>query len=63
MPHVQPLPPRVLLTIEPLRAFGQDADGALSSVYAYAPTPGEEAEFAAFSKALRSSTLISAQSA
>ena len=36
--HVQPLPPRVLLTIEPLRAFGQDADGALSSVYAYAPT-------------------------
>jgi len=61
--HVQPLPPRVLLTIEPLRAFGQDADGALSSVYAYAPTPGEETEFAAFSKALRSSTLIAAQSA
>ena len=58
--HVQPLPPRVLLTVEPLRAFGHDADGALSSVYAYAPTPGEEAEFAAFSKALRSASLISA---
>ena len=58
--HLQPLPPRVLLTVEPLRAFGHDADGALSSVYAYAPTPGEEAEFAAFSKALRSASLISA---
>ena len=54
------LPQRVLLTIEPLRAFGHDADGALSSVYAYAPTPGEEWEFAAFSKALRSASLISA---
>jgi kynurenine formamidase len=58
--HVQPLPSRVLLTIEPLRAFGHDADGALSSVYAYAPASGEEAEFAAFSKSLRSATLISA---
>jgi len=54
------LPSGVLLTIEPLRAFGQDADGALSSVYAYAATHGDEAEFAAFSKALRSATLISA---
>lgn len=56
--RIAPLPSRVLLTIEPLRAFGHDADGALSSVYAYAATPGEEAEFAAFSKALRSATLI-----
>jgi kynurenine formamidase len=58
--QVRPLPPRVLLTIEPLRAFGQDADGALSSVYAYAPQPGEESEFATFSKALRTASLISA---
>jgi kynurenine formamidase len=56
--HVQPLPTRVLLTIEPLRAFGHDADGALSSVYAYAPTAGQEHEFAAFSKSIRSATLI-----
>jgi kynurenine formamidase len=58
--RVPSLPQRVLLTIEPLRAFGHDADGALSSVYAYAPTPGEESEFAAFSKALRTASLISA---
>jgi kynurenine formamidase len=57
--HASPLPPRVLLTIEPLRAFGTDADGALSSVYLYAPSPGGEAEFAAFSRALRSATVIS----
>ena len=52
------LPTRVLLTIEPLRAFGRQADGALSSVFAYAPMPGEEAEFAAFSAAMRKATLI-----
>jgi len=56
--HVHPLPSRVLLTIEPLRTFGHDADGALSSVYAYAATPGQEAEFMAFSKAMRSATLV-----
>lgn len=56
--RVQPLPSRVLLTIEPLRTFGQNADGALSSVYAYAPTQGQEAEFAAFSKAICSATLV-----
>lgn len=56
--RIDPIPARVLLTIEPLRAFGHDADGALSSVYAYAAEPGEEAEFAAFSKALRTATLV-----
>jgi kynurenine formamidase len=56
--HVRPVPPRVLLTIEPLRAFGHDADGALSSVYAYAPEPGEQAAFDAFSSAMRSATLV-----
>lgn len=55
--HVSPLPPRVLLTIEPLRAFGVNADGALSSVYAYVPDPGEDVMFAQFSRALRSSRL------
>ena len=56
--HVRVLPARVLLTIEPLRAFGRQADGALSSVYAYAPTPGDVAEFDAFSRALRAATLV-----
>lgn len=56
--HVHPLPSRVLLTIEPLRTFGHDADGALASVYAYAPTPGQEPEFMTFSKAIRSATLV-----
>jgi kynurenine formamidase len=53
-----PLPTRVLLTIEPLRAFGTDADGALSSVFAYAPEDGEENAFDAFSHLLRRATLI-----
>jgi kynurenine formamidase len=53
------LPGRVLLTIEPLRAFGPGGqDGALSSVYAYAPEPGEEAAFATFSAALRAARLV-----
>jgi kynurenine formamidase len=56
--HVTPLPARVLLTIEPLRAFGSDADGALSSVFAYAPDPGEDVAFGQFSRALRSSRLV-----
>lgn len=56
--HVRPLPDRVLLTIEPLRAFGTHADGALSSVFAYAPAPGEEVAFADFSRALRCSRLV-----
>ena len=56
--HVPTLPARVLLTIEPLRAFGHQADGALSSVFAYAPTPGQEAQFAAFSAAMRGAILI-----
>lgn len=52
------LPGRVLLTIEPLRAFGADADGALSSVYAYAPEAGEDEAFRAFSNLLRTARLI-----
>jgi kynurenine formamidase len=53
------LPARVLLTIEPLRAFGPGGqDGALSSVYAYAPGAGEEATFAAFSAAMRGARVV-----
>jgi arylformamidase len=55
---VIPLPPRVLLTVEPLRAFGADADGALSSVFAYAPEVGEEKAFDGFSRMLRTATLV-----
>lgn len=56
--HMRPLPSRVLLTIEPMRAFGHQADGALSSVYAYAPATGEEMAFDAFSQAMRRATLV-----
>lgn len=38
---MEPLPREVLLTVEPLRAYGPRPDGALTSVYAYA-SPGEE---------------------
>jgi kynurenine formamidase len=57
--HLQPLPQIVLVTIEPLRAFGPgDQDGALSSVYAYAPEPGNDAEFQFFARALRTARLV-----
>lgn len=56
--RVRPLPERVLLTIEPLRAFGEQADGALASVYAYVPSPGDAAEFDAFSRAMRRATFV-----
>ena len=52
------LPPRVLLTVEPLRAFGSHADGALASVYAYAPEKGDEDAFAAFSRQMRAAHLV-----
>jgi kynurenine formamidase len=55
---VSPLPARVLVTIEPLRAFGTDADGALSSVFAYAAEPGREQAFEDFSRMLRSVRLV-----
>ena len=55
---IRPLPSEVLLTIEPLRAFGTDADGALSSVYAYAPMRGTEAEFNEFVEAMRAARLV-----
>jgi kynurenine formamidase len=57
--HVSVLPQRVLLTIEPFRAFGRGGqDGALSSVFAYAPEPGAETAFASFSAAMRGARLV-----
>lgn len=53
------LPSRVLLTVEPLRAFGPGGqDGALSSVYAYAPGAGDDDALAAFSAAIRGARLV-----
>ena len=53
------LPSRVLLTVEPLRAFGPGGqDGALSSVYAYAPDPGDAPTFAAFSAVMRGARVV-----
>jgi kynurenine formamidase len=52
------LPREVLLTVEPLRALGSvRQDGALSSVYAWAPQPGHEAFFEAFVDAMCTATL------
>jgi kynurenine formamidase len=57
--HYGPTLPRdVLLTVEPLRALGSvRQDGALSSVYAWAPQPGHEAFFEEFVTAVCSATL------
>ena len=57
--HVRPLPSELLLTIEPLRAFGAQSDGALSSVYAYAAVAGEEAFFRSFVDAIVTARLVS----
>jgi kynurenine formamidase len=52
------LPHQVLLTVEPLRALGRvRQDGALASVYAWAPQPGHEAFFSEFADAMRSAAL------
>lgn len=55
---LNPLPREVLLTIEPLRAFGPGQDGALSSVYAYAAAQGEDAFFREFVEAMRTARLV-----
>jgi kynurenine formamidase len=54
-----PLPAEGLLTVEPLRAFGQDPDGALASVYFYFARDGQQAAFETFSSTLRAATLAS----
>jgi kynurenine formamidase len=55
---VPALPREVILTIEPLRAFGPHPDGALASVYAWAaPSNRERAEFDAFATTVTGATL------
>jgi kynurenine formamidase len=54
---LSPLPRELLLTVEPIRAFGRDPDGALCSVYAYAAAPEEDAFFRAFVNAMRTARL------
>jgi kynurenine formamidase len=54
-----PLPVDGLLTVEPLRAFGPDPDGALASVYFYFARDGQQAAFEAFSTTLREATRAS----
>jgi kynurenine formamidase len=58
---LDPMPREVLLTAEPLRAFGPRADGALSSVYAYCASDEDREPFAAFVSLMRAATLIADQ--
>ena len=52
------LPRNVLLTVEPLRALGSvRQDGALASVYAWAPQPGHEGFFEEFVEGVCSAAL------
>jgi kynurenine formamidase len=53
-----PLPREVLLTVEPLRAYGARPDGALSSVYAYAAPAASATQFAAFVSLMRGAQVI-----
>lgn len=55
---VRPLPQEVLLTVEPLRAHGPEADGALSSVYAYVAADGEDGFYLSFVEAMRTARLV-----
>ena len=53
------LPGEMLLTTEPLRALGSvRQDGALASVYAWAPQPGHEEFFGEFVEAMRTATVV-----
>lgn len=54
---LDPLPREVLLTIEPLRAYGRRPDGALASVYAYAASADEDCRFREFVELVRTSRL------
>jgi len=50
---LDPLPAEILLTVEPLRAYGERPDGALSSVYAYAAPEAETSQFNSFVELMR----------
>ena len=52
------LPKRLLLTAEPLRAYGKKPDGALASSFAYAAGNGDEGAFDAFAEGFRTARLI-----
>jgi kynurenine formamidase len=54
---IQPLPSKVLLTAEPLRAYGQKPDGALASVFCYAAAEGEMDRFDGFADMMRAARL------
>jgi kynurenine formamidase len=51
---LDPLPTEVLLTVEPLRAYGERPDGALASVYAYTAPEADLAQFNTFVELMRS---------
>jgi len=52
------LPERLLLTAEPLRAFGEKPDGALASVFAYAAVNADDGLFKAFAEGMRTARLV-----
>ncbi|HYL98990.1 MAG TPA: cyclase family protein [Blastocatellia bacterium] len=54
---IDPLPEELLLTVEPLRAFGARPDGALASVYAYAAPGGNDEVFDRFVETMRRAAL------
>lgn len=52
------LPKRVLLTAEPLRAYGEKPDGALASAFAYAAFSSDQGLFDVFAEGMRSARLV-----
>src|SRR5262249_39691556 len=55
---VDPLPSEVLLTAEPLRAYGGRPDGALASVFAYAAQRDQMVAFRNFVEMMRSAEIM-----
>jgi kynurenine formamidase len=53
-----PLPRKVLLTVEPLRAYGHRPDGALASVYAYAASDTDTPQFNTFAALMREAVIM-----
>jgi hypothetical protein len=52
------LPKRLLLTTEPVRAYGEKPDGALASAFAYAAASSDQGPFDIFAEGMRSARLI-----
>lgn len=55
---LDPLPTEILLTVEPLRAYDERPDGALSSVYAYAAPGAEATQFNSFMELMRGARVL-----